>query len=271
MVYFALDTFSGLETRDAYRKGMQYNRNIEKARAQEALGWSLSFDFPTRAATGNARAGTLDVTLRDRDAQPVTGARLRVGFSRPTSDGLDVKLPWVERGAGLYRVDVALSCPGQWDPRISRNAAGIVFGSSPHSRARAGLEVTACPVASIAVRSRRLRRCFAVGLRRLSHRLRQLERYYERREIAADVRPLKPDEDDRPIDFARHVRLNTDGGKAELNLMVDGIHCAPAFGLSIGFVETTGHKRPGQYDDPAATVSWDPERLTPMGFCGQIR
>lgn len=118
MVYFALDTFSGLETRDAYRKGMQYNRNIEKARAQEALGWSLSFDFPTRAATGNARAGTLDVTLRDRDAQPVTGARLRVGFIRPTSDGLDVKLPLVEKGAGLYRVDVALPRPGQWDLRI---------------------------------------------------------------------------------------------------------------------------------------------------------
>ena len=87
-----------------------------------------------------------------------------------------------------------------------------------------------------------------------------LERYYERREIAADVRPLKPDEDDRPIDFARHIRLNTDSGKAELNLMVDGIHCAACVWL----IESVLSRQPGivnarvNMTTRRLRVSWDP-------------
>ena len=42
MAYFAIDTFSGLETDDAYRKGRDYNRTLELAQKQAELGWKRS-------------------------------------------------------------------------------------------------------------------------------------------------------------------------------------------------------------------------------------
>ena len=124
MVYFALDTFSGLETRDAYRKGMQYNRNIEKARAQEAL-LVLEFRFSNQAATGNAR----------RHRRHAQGPRRSTGHGRAVAGWLHspnlgrsgCQTALGGKRSGTLLVDVALPRPGQWDSEFSRNAAGIVF------------------------------------------------------------------------------------------------------------------------------------------------
>ncbi|MBT3360271.1 MAG: cadmium-translocating P-type ATPase [Rhodospirillales bacterium] len=52
-----------------------------------------------------------------------------------------------------------------------------------------------------------------------------LERYYARRKIDPHVRPMKPDAEGAPLDFAAHAK--TDGaGINTLHLMVEGLHCA---------------------------------------------
>lgn len=118
MLTLAVGTFSGLETADYYRKGTSYNKTLNAVEAQKALGWSMSFDFPAVKTGDDLRGGTLSVTLTGRDGNPVTGASLRAGFVRPTSSGMDIKLPLVEKGAGLYQVDVALPAAGIWDLRL---------------------------------------------------------------------------------------------------------------------------------------------------------
>ena len=39
MIYKALTTFGGVETPDAYRKGLAYNQRIAAEEAQAGLGW----------------------------------------------------------------------------------------------------------------------------------------------------------------------------------------------------------------------------------------
>ncbi len=52
-----------------------------------------------------------------------------------------------------------------------------------------------------------------------------LGQYYNRRSLDPAQRPLRPDEDVGPIDYAPHSRLGEDG-LATVHLMVEGMHCA---------------------------------------------
>ncbi len=62
MIYQAVSTFGGLETKDAYRKGLAYNQRIAESAAQEQLGWSEKVAF-------DPVSGALVVTLLDRDGK----------------------------------------------------------------------------------------------------------------------------------------------------------------------------------------------------------
>ena len=52
-----------------------------------------------------------------------------------------------------------------------------------------------------------------------------LDRYYERRRLDPAARPMRPEEDGAPLDFASHVGADGEGVHA-LHLMVDGLQCA---------------------------------------------
>jgi Cu2+-exporting ATPase len=52
-----------------------------------------------------------------------------------------------------------------------------------------------------------------------------LESYYQRRSIDPATRPLRPDEDDGPVDYLPHAKRGEDGSWT-LHLMVEGMHCA---------------------------------------------
>jgi len=68
-----------------------------------------------------------------------------------------------------------------------------------------------------------------------------LQGYYQRRTVDPSIRPLRPDEDQgMSHDFSAHVSQNADG-KAVLNLMVEGIHCAACVWL----IEALLSRQPG--------------------------
>lgn len=113
LVYLGAKSWTGLETEDPYEKGIAYNRALAGARDQAARGWQLAADFAGRAADGR-----LTVSLRDRDGQPLTGARVRVLFVRPTHEGFDREAALAALGAGRYGADIALPLAGQWDLRL---------------------------------------------------------------------------------------------------------------------------------------------------------
>ncbi|PKU26233.1 heavy metal translocating P-type ATPase metal-binding domain-containing protein [Telmatospirillum siberiense] len=67
-----------------------------------------------------------------------------------------------------------------------------------------------------------------------------LDQYYRRRSIDPTQRPLRPDEDAGPIDYASYGRVDEDG-LATLHLMVEGMHCAACVWL----IESLLAKQPG--------------------------
>ena len=128
MVIYAIGTFPGLETDDAYRKGLAYNQTMAAARAQEERGWHVDVRYApagTLAAAGaaagavGAHEGELVVTVVDKAGQPLYGLDVTAALIRPTREGFDKSLTLAPGAAGEYRGEAVLPLPGQWDVRVS--------------------------------------------------------------------------------------------------------------------------------------------------------
>lgn len=113
MLYFAMSSFTGLQTEGHYRKGLDYNRVLDAARAQEALGWTVSVSFEAAGDGG----GKLVAQAAGRDGAPLTGARVTARLLRPTQSGYDMDVTLDPRGDGVYDADIDLPLAGQWEVR----------------------------------------------------------------------------------------------------------------------------------------------------------
>ncbi len=119
LVYFALSTWTGLETKDYYVRGLQYNQALAASRDQDARGWQarLSFDAVGEPA-GGERQGTLSVVFTDRDGAPLEDLSVTAMLVRPTHEGHDATVTLEHQGDGLYAGVVRVALAGQWDARI---------------------------------------------------------------------------------------------------------------------------------------------------------
>ena len=113
MVYFAMSSWTGLETRNHYLKGLNYNEALEGAERQAGLGWHVEMAVVEAAD----RTITVEHRLKDRDARPLSGADIRVTFIRPTHTGYDVQAKAIELRPGVYRATGELPLYGQWEVR----------------------------------------------------------------------------------------------------------------------------------------------------------
>lgn len=113
LTYFALSSWSGLETTGSYKRGSAYNSVVAAEEMQRRLGWSLEARF-----TGDAARGELSVDLRDDRGRPLAGGQLAARFVRPTHEGYDIDVTLQEVRPGGYRALVALPLAGQWDVRL---------------------------------------------------------------------------------------------------------------------------------------------------------
>ncbi len=114
MVYMALSSWVGLETNEHYRKGLDYNRALEGARAQAERGWRASPAVVPLAG----QVARVEFGLADRDGVPLTGATVRAMMVRPTYEGHDFSAPLAEVSPGRYAADLPMPRPGIWDLRI---------------------------------------------------------------------------------------------------------------------------------------------------------
>lgn len=113
-IYFAMESWPGLGTQDAYRKGLAYNQTLEAAQRQQALGWQSAIKFKLSSQL----AGTLSVQLSDKDKKGLTDLTVSVQLARPIHENFDQTVSLKHQGSGLYQAIVELPMKGRWQATI---------------------------------------------------------------------------------------------------------------------------------------------------------
>jgi len=104
------DSLPGVATNNSYNKGIKYNQTIQQKEKQEKLGWDVNIVI-TQATAG---IKNIAINLLDKEGLHIKGAKVKVRFFRPTSDGIDFDVIFVEED-GSYRKQVTFPALGQWD------------------------------------------------------------------------------------------------------------------------------------------------------------
>jgi nitrogen fixation protein FixH len=120
LIFFAVNSFTGLTTTEPYTKGLRFNDQIREAEVYERLGWHVAARF----SPVEARRGTIEVKLTDRNGAALTGAEVSVEFSRPVEKDRDFTLTLRSHGGGRYSADAEFPLAGIWDVkyRIARGS-----------------------------------------------------------------------------------------------------------------------------------------------------
>ncbi len=126
LVYFAVDSKPALVAEHAFEDGRTYNRELDAAAAQAALGWTASLAAPESAGG----RGRVTFAVRDRTGAPVTGLAVSLRVWRPVGADPDERLRLAETVPGTYAAPLALPQAGQWqfDVVARRGRAEFVFG-----------------------------------------------------------------------------------------------------------------------------------------------
>ena len=112
MIYRAVSTFGGLETQDAYKKGLAYNQRISRDAEQARAGWKDTVEI------GGAPPH-LRVALRDQADAAITGKRLVAKVGRPATDRFDMTIDLAETAGGVYEAALSVVVEGSWIVELS--------------------------------------------------------------------------------------------------------------------------------------------------------
>ncbi len=118
LVFFATESWTGLETEDAYEKGRLYNDKLAAAERQKNLGWTAELRL-----SGNR----LDLDLKSKDAQAISAAEVSVQMRRPTHEGHDFSVKLAEQQPGRYVANLEFPLAGQWEADVTVRKADEVF------------------------------------------------------------------------------------------------------------------------------------------------
>ena len=109
MVWYALKSFPGMVSADAYREGLAYNRTIEAREAQRALGWQVAVDVSARAGMHR-----IEARFADRTGTALRGLDVTARIVRPVARGADRAIVLRETSPGEYIADADLPTRGHW-------------------------------------------------------------------------------------------------------------------------------------------------------------
>lgn len=132
MATLAVRTFPGLQTEDAYNKGLRYNETIAAGREQARLGWQMTARIATTnqaaaAPSESGREAELTIAFIDRNGYPLERLEIEAMLFRPTARGYDRPVALSHRGGGIYAGRVSLPRAGQWDARIVARRDDVTF------------------------------------------------------------------------------------------------------------------------------------------------
>ena len=113
MVYIALGTWGGLETQDAYRKGLHFNDKIAAAEEQRQSGWDIKIGHTPQQQQGDR----IDIAVRwpEQDLPP---AQVIARITRSVTDAYDQDVTLTRSEGNLFTGPVTLPEAGQWNLNI---------------------------------------------------------------------------------------------------------------------------------------------------------
>lgn len=117
-VYFALDSWPGLTTQKAYEEGVAYNKTLESAARQDAMGWRSHVALGPSTPKGTCM---LTLTMTGPDG-PLAGLTAQVRLTRPLGEGLTVDARLAEDRPGLYAALLRLPALGRWQVEVTARA-----------------------------------------------------------------------------------------------------------------------------------------------------
>ncbi len=123
MIYLSQSSWTGLETYDAYRKGVKYNQQLSKSEAQNKRGWTMTITHKQLSNGGVS----LTATPKDKNGEYLSGLKLSVLLKRPTHEGIDVHFPLTETGLGVYSGKSQKIPLGKWYLFISASRGNEVL------------------------------------------------------------------------------------------------------------------------------------------------
>ena len=104
LAVFANTSWTGLVVENSYVASQTFNRDTSEARLQQAVGWQMKLAVKRDFA---------QISILDRDNQPLTGLNIRAILQRPTDEAGDQNLKLQDTGAGIYQAQVPIG-RGAW-------------------------------------------------------------------------------------------------------------------------------------------------------------
>lgn len=115
-LYYAVGTFNGFETSEAYRKGLTYNTRIAADAMQASRGWQPMARY-------ESDKGQLFIEVRDRQGRDIAGLTISGEVRRPVTDKADQPVTMAEVAPARYVTALDLA-PGQWTLAVKMSEQG---------------------------------------------------------------------------------------------------------------------------------------------------
>ena len=111
MLWLAFSTWTGLDVESPYQFSQQYQSELEEAKAQNLLNWSVEVRAQLKA-DGQTR---IEVQAKNSNGEELTGFEVVSKLSRPTQSRDDINIVLEETNFGNYTGELANELAGQWD------------------------------------------------------------------------------------------------------------------------------------------------------------
>jgi nitrogen fixation protein FixH len=115
MAYLANSTWSGLVVENGYVASQNFDKDLAKAKAQEALGWNVGFSYDK---------SSVKVTFADAKGAKIDTLNLTGKLQRTVTDKEDQVLSFAWMGSGTYKAPARLA-PGLWEVEVDGKGDGV--------------------------------------------------------------------------------------------------------------------------------------------------
>lgn len=112
MVYFAFHSWAGVSVEQSYQRGLAYNRVIETAAREQALGWNVE-------ASIRRDGSEIVIDMRGADSRPLSDVAFDAVLLRPLENAAPTPVQLRAEGGGRYVGAVEKLRRGQWELRLA--------------------------------------------------------------------------------------------------------------------------------------------------------